>query len=91
MKKLSDEICEIKRMYVRPNFRKQGVGRAMLQHLIDEARAMGYGQMYLDSANFMQAAHALYRSMGFRTIEPYDGSEIPQDFQKHWQFMALVL
>ena len=91
MKKLSDAVCEVKRMYVRPNFRGHGLGRALLQGLIDEARHMGYLIMRLDSARFMKEAHALYRSTGFREIESYEGSEIPEAFQQHWVFMELPL
>ena len=91
MKQLNDTICEIKRMYVRPAFRGRGLGRGLLQRLIDEARQIGYPIMRLDSARFMKAAHALYRSTGFQEIEPYEGSEIPTEFQQHWIFMELRL
>lgn len=91
MKKLSDDICEIKRMYVRPAFRGKGVGRALLQGLIDAARQMRYPIMRLDSANFMKEAHALYRSAGFQEIDAYEGSEIPKEFHQHWVFMELPL
>src|SRR5262245_29077297 len=60
MKKLNETICEIKRMYVRPTFRGRGLGRALLQQLIDEAQQMGYPLIRLDSARFMKEAHALY-------------------------------
>jgi GNAT superfamily N-acetyltransferase len=91
MKKLDDRICEIKRMYVRPAFQGQHLGRALLQRLINEARLMGFSIMRLDSARFMSAAHALYRSTGFQEIEPYQGSEIPEEFQQHWIFLELRL
>jgi GNAT superfamily N-acetyltransferase len=91
MKQLDDTICEIKRMYVRREFRGRGLGRGLLQRLIDEANQMGYLVMRLDSAGFMKAAHTLYRSIGFQEIAPYEGSEIPSEFHQHWVFMELRL
>ncbi len=91
MKKLDVTICEIKRMYVRPDFRGKGLGRVLLQRLIDEAKAMGFPTMRLDSARFMQAAHRVYRSVGFQEIAPYEGSEVPKEIQQHWIFMELPL
>ncbi|MBZ0294057.1 MAG: GNAT family N-acetyltransferase [Anaerolineae bacterium] len=91
MKPLNETICEVKRMYVRPDFRGQGVGRALLQGLIDEGREMGFLTIRLDSARFMTPAHALYRSAGFQEIAPYAGSEIAPEFQQHWIFMEMPL
>jgi len=91
MKQLDDTVCEIKRMYVRPAFRGRGLGRGLLHRLIDEARQSGYSIVRLDSARFMKAAHALYRSTGFQAIEPYKESEIPTEFQQYWIFMELRL
>jgi GNAT superfamily N-acetyltransferase len=87
MRKLNKDMGEVKRMYVRSTIRRRGVGQALLSRLLDEARAIGYQRVRLDSARFMKEAHALYRSYGFREIEPYEGSEIPNEFQVHWIFM----
>jgi GNAT superfamily N-acetyltransferase len=87
LKQLDESMGEVKRMYVRPEARGKGVGRALLRRLLEEARLVGYQTVRLDSARFMEAAHALYRSAGFREIEPYAGSEIPKAFQSHWIFM----
>ena len=87
LKKTRDDIGEIKRMYVRPEFRGRGFGRRLLQTLLSEARDIGYSRVRLDSARFMEAAHSLYRSAGFQEIEPYDESEIPPEFREHWIFM----
>ena len=89
LKKLTPSIGEIKRMYVRPDSRKQGLGHALIHCLIQEARQIGYQRIRLDSARFMQAAHQLYRSLGFNEIEAYEGSEIPLEFQEHWIFMEM--
>jgi ribosomal protein S18 acetylase RimI-like enzyme len=91
LREIKPGVGEIKRMYVRPAFRRQGIGRALTERLLSEARAIGYTSLRLDSTCFMQAAHALYRSLGFRQIEPYPESEIPPLFQSHWVFMEMNL
>ncbi|HVO70855.1 MAG TPA: GNAT family N-acetyltransferase [Aggregatilineaceae bacterium] len=91
LRRLRDDLGEVKRMYVRPAFRRQAIGRALLQRLLDEAHYIGYTRMRLDSARFMTAAHALYRSVGFQEIEAYPESEIPASFQSNWIFMERSL
>ena len=91
MRRLSEEIGEVKRMYVRESCRGQGIGRALLDQLLADAQTIGYTTMRLDSARFMHAAHALYGAAGFREIEPYPGSEITQAYQQYWIFMEKTL
>jgi ribosomal protein S18 acetylase RimI-like enzyme len=72
MKKLGDGKCEMKRLYVRPGFRGKKIGRLLAERLIDEAREMGYCEMYLDTiSSKMAEAVLLYRSLGFVECEPY--------------------
>jgi len=87
LKSLGDCCGEIKRMYVRPDMRRNGLGRALVERLLAEAAQMGYNRIRLDSARFMVDAHRLYRTLGFQEIEPYEGSEIPPDFHSNWVFM----
>jgi GNAT superfamily N-acetyltransferase len=75
LRRLSDTAGEIKRMFVRPTARGLGVGRAIVERLIADARALGFETIYLESASFMHSAHALYRSVGFGPSEPYAGRE----------------
>jgi GNAT superfamily N-acetyltransferase len=75
LRRLSDSSGEIKRMFVRPTARGMGVGRAIVEQLVDDARALGFETIYLESASFMHSAHALYRSVGFVPSDPYAGRE----------------
>jgi putative acetyltransferase len=70
--KLAPEICEMKRLYVRPQFRSKGLGKALAERIINEARQIGYKKLRLDTVEpVMRAAVAMYRTLGFREIAPY--------------------
>jgi ribosomal protein S18 acetylase RimI-like enzyme len=76
-------------MNVNPSFRKIGAGRAILQALINAAKEAGYTTIRLDSPKFMEAAHGLYRSVGFTDIAAYPEVEIPEEFRQYLLFMEL--
>jgi ribosomal protein S18 acetylase RimI-like enzyme len=70
--KLDSEVCEMKRLYVRPEYRGKGLGLALAERIIAQARQIGYKQLRLDTVEpMMQTAVAMYRKLGFREIAPY--------------------
>ena len=76
LRPLTTSMAEVKRMYVDPQWRGHGIGRALLETLIDKARALGYGTLRLGTLDDMTAAQSLYRSLGFAPIERYRADEM---------------
>ncbi len=71
LRKLEDRICEMKRLYVKPQFQGKGIGKALAEAIIEKARKIGYFRMCLDTISSMDRARALYLSLGFKEIAPY--------------------
>lgn len=77
LRKLDDASGELKRMYVRPQYRGKGIAAVMLDRIISDAREIGYKQLYLDTLPFLTTAIDMYRRKGFRDIPCYNDSPLP--------------
>ena len=86
LRKLADDVCEMKRLFLRSACRGQKAGRRLAQAVIEEARRIGYRCTRLETLQSMREAIALYRSQGFVEIEPYTCNPVPGAL-----FMELLL
>lgn len=71
LRRFADGICEMKRLYTRPEFRGQRIGAKLVHAIIRQAKARGYAKMRLDTLPSMHHARKLYAGLGFREIAPY--------------------
>jgi GNAT superfamily N-acetyltransferase len=84
-------ISEIKRIYIRPEFRGMKLGEHIMDRLLEDAKSFGYQVVCLESGPFMKSAHRLYERNGFRDCPVYEGVEVPEMFHDRWRFMERTL
>lgn len=71
LRPINDSDCEMKRLYVKPEFRGRGLGRVLAEKIITESKKIGYKEIFLDTLTSMKSAINLYKSLGFKKSEPY--------------------
>jgi len=91
LRKLADNTGELKRMYIKPEYRGFGYGKSLMSELLRIGKKIGFTKFYLDTGLFMKAAQHIYESVGFRRREIYPGTEVPLQIQKYWLFMEKIL
>jgi putative acetyltransferase len=89
LREMDSTACEMKRMFVYPALHGKGVGNALAEAVVKEARALGYRTMRLDTSIRQDEAKGLYQRMGFTTIPPYH--ELPEELRNWLVFMELAL
>lgn len=76
LRKIDRQNCEMKRLYVRPRFRGQRIGKILVERIIADGREIGYDHMLLDTLPFLERAVHLYETYGFYEIESYNDSQM---------------
>jgi ribosomal protein S18 acetylase RimI-like enzyme len=90
-RRIRDGVAEIKRMYIKPEYRGRGLGKQLIHKLIEQIKIYNYNKILLDTAPFMEAAHGLYKKMGFRERDQFPESEVPEQFRHLWNYMEMKL
>lgn len=91
IKTIGEKVGEVKRMYIRPEYRGRGYGKELMQTLVTRAEELGYSTLRLETANFMSAALKIYRSAGFKERGEYPGGEVPEWYRPYCIFMEKTL
>ncbi|WP_135825403.1 GNAT family N-acetyltransferase [Halorussus ruber] len=91
LKRLDETTAEVKRLYVVPSRQGEGLGRRLMERVLDGARADGFETLLLGVGPYLEAARALYEDLGFEYIPPYDQSQAPPEIRDEWKFMEYSL
>lgn len=76
LRKLDNENCEMKRLFVRPELRGKKIANSLIEKIIEDAKGIGYKSMFLDTLPFLKSAIHLYKKLGFEEIKPYNDSPV---------------
>lgn len=84
LRKIDNQNCEMKRLYIRPEFRGQKLANILVEKIIEDAKEIGYSHMLLDTLPFLESAIHIYKKFGFYEIESYNDS--PMDTSIYMRF-----
>lgn len=87
IKRLEDDIGELKNMYIRPEYRGNGYGKKMVQKLLETGGDLGFDTFRLDTSKFMVAAQHIYKLAGFEERDKYPGSDVSAQWEPYWLWM----
>jgi len=90
-RKLKVDTGEVKRMYIKPEFRGKSFGKALLKQLLNKGKEFGCSRILLDTGRFMSAAQYIYRSAGFQEIVKYSETEVPIKMQPYWIYLEKII
>lgn len=89
--RVGQDTAQVRRMYVRPAHRRQGLGGTLFGAVVGAARSSGYARLLLESPRSWRGAHAVYTAHGFAAVSAYAESEVPEHLREYWVFMELAL
>jgi GNAT superfamily N-acetyltransferase len=84
---VSDEMAELKRLYVRPAYRESGLGRGLCEAVVEAAAEQGYERVGLTTPPWSESAHVLYEALDFEYTGPYPETKLPERFHEEALFM----
>ena len=87
LRKIKMNIGEVKRMYIRPEYRGKGLGKELLQQILRKAKEFRFSTIRLETGLFMTTAQYIYHEAGFRKIDEYPETEVPLPLRPYWLFM----
>lgn len=91
LKQLDATTAEVKRLYVVPSRQGEGLGRRLMERVLDGARADGFEALVLGVGPYLEPARALYEDLGFEYTPPYEQSQAPPAIRDEWKFMRRSL
>lgn len=90
LRRIREDTAELKRVYVRPAFRGNRIGEAVVRRVLGDAEGFGFQRVFLESGPFMRSAHRLYEAAGFVDRSPYLEAEVPVVLHDRWRFMERI-